>query len=650
MVDMDPKKAMGPRKKSNWVRINDFGLIPSEARIDENWLSTLKSDSLNDTVIEFQPLLARPEVDEVIYAIKDILDRLNIGSLKNSGTDFSGRQWIRGFLNKQILTKLAKTFFSIQSLHPPLWAYVSQHPGSNRIISNRVTIEPPDKLSDLPCVAVVEGGIRDDHPQLQNYKRRRYTDPDSVLALESSHASRVASRIVFGDREEHPDTQGICSFREVIVKEDYEHINEKIVSRAIDGAISSDSDVRVFNLSFDGREPLSHFDFQSKKNKLKLIQDLDNLIFARDIIAVIAAGNSPKNVTPRDQYPNHYEDPHWQLSYWARSFNSLTCGSYLTGSNAGDDVTIPHLGKPGWPSPFTRVGPGLVSSPKPDFSAPGGNLTPTFNFRPGLGVNSFDKNGNWDDSSGTSYSAPILAREAALAVDYLHRFCQQGARPYGAIVKAFLKLTAEPPVPYRRIKKLVKNSLGSGKASHIRLMNPKSESAVLLWQGVIENSRDKTIIEFPIPRSWIENAISPFLRLVIAWDTPVNAEIRNIWACRKVEAQFRPGPNAKALSSKGKGHQSYPSIDRVYDLKKMENVTGDSWFLEISYKEIADYIVGQTFDPQQRVGLAAELYDASDTPVSPQEFVQALPVASSMNRLSIPPVVMRTPIMLRTQV
>jgi hypothetical protein len=95
---------------------------------------------------------------------------------------------------------------------------------------------------------------------------------------------------------------------------------------------------------------------------------------------------------------------------------------------------------------------------------------------------------------------------------------------------------------------------------------------------------------------------------------------------------------------------SYPLIDRTYDLHKLPRgvtVDGDMWLLELSYEQIADYHLGMVFTPQQRVAFAAELFDTSDNPTSPQTALQALPAAKTMTRLSIPPQSIKTPVIVR---
>jgi len=55
----------------------------------------------------------------------------------------------------------------------------------------------------------------------------------------------------------------------------------------------------------------------------------------------------------------------------------------------------------GWPSPFSRVGPGLCESRKPDYSANGWNSTPAMQYAPGLGVLGLTAAGLWEDRGGT---------------------------------------------------------------------------------------------------------------------------------------------------------------------------------------------------------------------------------------------------------
>jgi hypothetical protein len=73
------------------------------------------------------------------------------------------------------------------------------------------------------------------------------------------------------------------------------------------------------------------------------------------------------------------------------------------------------------------------------------------------------------------------------------------------------------------------------------------------------------------------------------------------------------------------------------------------WLLELSYEDITSYPPAMDFDPRQRVAFAAELFDLGESPVDPQPAMQALPIVATMNRLSIQPTPIRSPVIVRTR-
>lgn len=272
-------------------------------------------------------------------------------------------------------------------------------------------------------------------------------------------------------------------------------------------------------------------------------------------------------------------------------------------------------------------------------------------FAPGLGVMGLNATGLWEDRCGTSFAAPLLAREAAFAIQLLQKVCLAGARPYGVTVKAFLALAASAPSLGGAVKTLADRTLGRGRASVERLSKPQPHNAVLLWQGLLEAPGEVARVAVPIPKEWYDRAGRPHLRLVVSWDSPVNAAVSGLWATRKVSVQLKASPDSAALQgSRAGGHFSYPLLDRTYDLRKLPQgvtVEGDMWLLELSYEQIADYHLGMVFTPQQRVAFVAELFDLGDVPISPQTAIQSLPVAITMTRLSVPPQSIKTPVVIR---
>jgi hypothetical protein len=647
--------AAGVREKVRWITLDSFDVIPPALRIDSTWLKTLKPHVPVDAVVELQPLLTRVEIDTVLRSIAALLKRNEGESLRGTGTDFSGRQWCRGSLTVRTLLDIARGFFSVQSLHPPLLCEVTASEGSRHrpALARETPVQNRKDNIDvgtLPCIATVDTGVPLDHLVLSRYRRGQYLAPDAYGQPLGDHGSFVASRAVFGDPDysngvPNATPVGQCSFFDIVAPADINHIDEKSILQGMAAVVATSPDVRVFNLSFDSPLALGQMNEIDRRERLLLVQDLDNFIFANDVCVVAAAGNSPRGLVPMTPYPNHVDDPNWGLGAWSRSFNSLTCGSVVERLVAGGLVTTP-----GWPSPFTKIGPGLCESPKPDFAAHGGNATAAYAFTPGLGVWGCNAAGMWEDRMGTSLAAPLLAREVAFALRALQGVCQQGARPFGVTAKAFLALTAIAPAVGNKVKKLADRTLGMGKASALRLTRPNEATAVMIWQGIIDGPTDRVRVQIPIPRSWLQRAATPALRIVFSWDTPVNAAVHNVWACRKISAQLRPQIDGPAIYSSHTAHRSYPLHDRWYDLRKLPDgaqTESDLWLLEIAYEEIADYYPAISFAPQQRVAFAAELIDASPSPVSPQLALQALPITATMQRLSVPPATSRYPVMIK---
>lgn len=639
----------GVREQARWATIDSFDVVPMDFRVDHDWLTELAANRPADAVIELQPLLSRVEVDALIRRIAELL-QINAPrgqAIRGTGADFSGRQWLRGTISPEALLRIATTFMSVQSLHSPLISSVNGSSAGNRAVEIRQASPDPTSIMNFPSVAVVDTGIPSSHAILAPFQRGVYRTPLNAGGT-GSHGSFVASRVVFGEQSGAPISppQPSLRFFDVNVALGPRQIDLKNLLPALEATANTAPDVRVFNLSFDG-SPLGLLSRVKRQEELILAQDLDNFIFQYDVLAVIAAGNSAPGIIPNPAYPNHYSDPNWQLGAFACTFNTLTCGSYVGQLSAAGLV-----GQLGWPSPFCRTGPGLADAPKPDLSASGGNTDRNYAFTPGVGVWGLDEFGGWREANGTSYAAPLLARQAAFAMRSLEAVCEPGARPYAATVRAFLALSAEPPMTDAAVSSLVERTLGYGTARADRLNSPMPQTAVLLWQGVLEDKGDIARIQMPVPKEWLEASSSPRMRLFVAADVPANAAVSTIWASRQVVPKLRTEPEAKALYSKRTNTSGYSLVRREYDLSRVDvdELDSDIWILELTYEEAADYLPSMTFPTQQRVAFAAELYDSDSEGTSPQSFLQAMAFTRTMTRLSIPPVVTRTPIVLRHEV
>jgi hypothetical protein len=622
---------VGRAEQARWAMLSSFDVIPDSLRADREWLDTLSSTVENEAIVELQPLLTRTESNLVLSTIVERLRSPRREAIVGSGTDFSGRAWVRVRLTLESIMDIVRGYFSVQSVHGPLLSALVQLSRADATSG-----DPPTSTTSphqLPTVAIVDAGVPLNHPRLTAARRGTFIDPDSAGQI-GSHGTFVASRVVFGDTRDplsNPPTP-TCQFLDVVVSRDAASVEDKSVGRSVNLVAANYPDVRTFNLSLGDYRAYGAYPMVERNERLLLTQDLDNIIFARDIIVVVAAGNSLKGALPTVAYPDHWRDPAWRLGHWALGFNTLTCGSFVRDWTVlGGIATVPFA-----PSPFSRVGPGLAEAAVPDFSAHGGNANASYAWTSGLGVYGLSLNGLWEDRIGTSFAAPILARECAFVFDILQGVCAPGSRPFAATVKALLALTAAMPTLPEALRDLAALTLGHGEAKSTRVKTPSDEAAIFVWQGLILDKSDIARVVFPVPLDWLTAATDPVCELAVAWDTPVNAAFPNVYGCRRVDAKIRALDGGKAARPSRGGNPSYPLRVRSYALKPIvekAEVKEDLWALELSYEEICEYPPTQTFFPELRVGIALRLRDRAGL-VSPQDFVQKHPLAPTMTRLS----------------
>lgn len=629
---------LGAREQARFVAFESFEWLAGKWKFDADWINEIGTKPA-EGYIKLQPLITELEADLVIRALEQTLRGQAGVGLHGVGRSYLGRFYLRAKLTAQIIKELAEEFTSIQSIHPPILAFTESVPPEAISSPNPVPATSNRSLQALPCVAVVDTALPPQHNWLHPYRRgEAVTGLNCSNTENDNHGSMVASRVVFGDADlsnSNAPPAATCRFLEVRVGNGQPgKILAESVSGALAGAITAAPDVRVFNLSFDGDLRLDDLRPKQRAETLKHIEELDNFAFDQDVLLVVAAGNAQQGIIPSPGYPLHYNNPGWELHSFPRAFNALTCGGITGHLNAGGLASEVDA-----PSPFTRVGPGFANSPKPDFCASAGNSGLDYRHLVGAGVWGYSTLGDPREGFGTSYAAPLLAREAAFVFEELRPRCPSDSRPFACAVKAVLALTADDITNRlgRALQPLAKRALGFGRASAERFRKPNGQRARFVWQGVIAHEDDLVRVQLPIPAMWIEEASLPHLQLCIAWDSPVCAAAETQWSCRDVDIIIRPGPEANALrGSKGRPH-GYPLFKRTWKLDKAREkkmIEGDMWVLEFKYTQLAAYSAGHVVTPFQRIAFAAEIWDEAKLPLDPHGFVQSLPIASTLIRLS----------------
>jgi hypothetical protein len=406
------------RARNRWLALEDIDVPDWSWRVDGDWFAGLPKDA-TDCIVELAPVLTRAEAESVISAVFE-------GYLKGhgvlaAGTDYSGRSWWRAKIARSTVELIATAFPSVQLIHPPYSTRMAAQIGADVPADKTPTAGPAPASGSLPVVGIVDCGVSESHPVLSPYRVGRWRSQGAVQPGFEHHAAKVATRVVFGRIDPGPRALvGDCAFFDIATGMKpaqgtwAAQIDDKDILTSMAGALGTAVALRTFVCAFD-TSPVDLLPKSEREEKLRLVRDLDNFIATNDVIVVVSAGNVAPEVAPQSPYPRHFDDPNRQLGPWASAHNTLTCGGFL---GSDDESKISPFVEA--PSPFTRVGPGFAKATAVPDAADhaGGDLG---------GVIVLDDTGKWKNTAGTSYSAPLLAREAARSFIALARHCPAGA-------------------------------------------------------------------------------------------------------------------------------------------------------------------------------------------------------------------------------
>lgn len=337
----------------------------------------------------------------------------------------------------------------------------SFRPSELRIPLSKIDTGSRPDPSD-PAIIVLDSGILSGHPLLEN----GVGDVVSLLPEHDGiddvgHGTKVAGIALYGDIKKCADEKcfhphiWILSAKVMFAKTDpdtgeiYADYDERTllesqIRQAILSLIDRYKNVRVVNISFGNAASCI---FRGKQ-QFPLAAFIDELAHEYDLIFVISTGNL--HVAP---YPERY--PHYlcddneknKIIDPASSIYALTVGSITQDyiSYTAETRLIPHEG---YPSPFTRTGPGLNGMIKPELVETGGTypyngLESSFMEIAQTGI--FVLNPKWVAESnllttdcGTSFSAPKVANALA-------RLCKKYPNYTSNTIKALLLASARIP-------------------------------------------------------------------------------------------------------------------------------------------------------------------------------------------------------------
>jgi hypothetical protein len=253
----------------------------------------------------------------------------------------------------------------------------------------KAPINPP--VNDAPSICIIDSGIAVGHPLIGPAIGDVSSIPTKIgLGIDDhGHGTMVAGVALYGDVEQAVSTlnfePNLYIYGAKVTNKEGKFDDERLIVNQMSEAIRYFSETygcRIFNISLG--DP-SHV-FSDGRPSL-WAQILDTLAAELDVLILVSAGNfnlrelsSEEAELYQDRYPKYLlelEDA--RIIEPATAVNALTVGS-LARSEASkaaarypNDPSIRIVADINQPSPFTRSGPGVNGSIKPDVCDYGGN-------------------------------------------------------------------------------------------------------------------------------------------------------------------------------------------------------------------------------------------------------------------------------------
>lgn len=290
-------------------------------------------------------------------------------------------------------------------------------------------------LEERPLIGIIDSGLNA-HPLIADIIVGSIGVPEALgTADELGHGTRVAGVAVFGDLRAQLSQPALARFARLcsarVLNERGAFDDRRLVPSQMREAITT------LNQRFGCRIFVSALaDTRQVYDGAKVgawAATLDELARELNVVIIVASGNRrPRSGTRLDQgvthYPHYLLEPENRLFEPAGALNVITVGALAHGHGLDETLAAEVRGRPitqvGEPSPFSRAGPGVNGSLKPDVVDTGGTMIVdplTAQMRDGETLASagvLTLHHRYVDQlftarSGTSYAAPLVAAKAA---------------------------------------------------------------------------------------------------------------------------------------------------------------------------------------------------------------------------------------------
>jgi subtilisin family serine protease len=416
----------------------------------------------------------------------------------------------------------------------------------------------PQASFTAPIVGLIDSGVRSAHPMLAPAILDAVTLSDEFAdgEDENGHGTRIAGLLLHGQLEDVLEIgllpRPFCRLLSVrVLGADNQFPLASVWEAEVEKAIRycAAQGARVINLSIGDEDTVYE---GARSTPLAAI--LDQLVRELGLVLVVPTGNvaPAAYLDATDTEVDAYVDAlltsaETTMLDPAPAVTALTVGALAPEALAGAALSsFPAsrraLGRGGWPAPYSRRGPGIDGSIKPELSAVGGSLAidaefGTFVDDDALGVVStsglpFER--LLDIDVGTSFAVPLVTRVAACV---LARYPEFGAN----LVRALTVLAADEPsfaevlgdlTPAAR-RAVELQTVGYGEPRLTEAVESTPHRTILVAEGEIEV--DTTMIyEIPIPTSFGAGGGTRGIDIALAFDPETRAR-RLDYAATKME-------------------------------------------------------------------------------------------------------------------
>jgi hypothetical protein len=395
-------------------------------------------------------------------------------------------------------------------------------------IMNLGTISSPP--SDAPTVCIIDSGVSAGNPFLEPVVREDMllsfleSHPDNPSDA-SGHGSGVASLASYYALNIYQGAENeakvwIASAR--VLDEDNQLEEKRLLSRLLRDIVEhfQPLGVRIFNLSLNIVNRRWNRDTKRTQPRTSWVaRSIDIISKEYDVIFVICTGNiSQRDVKAHHErglmYPNYYKDDESCLCDPAQSSLALTVGSIVPTTLAVDPRgRITAIAERFQPSPFTRCGPGINKTIKPDLVEYGGNYhvdneDGSVVINPGSAIlfasNKLTPALSFD--VGTSFATPRVTYHLAQVYSDLQKLGLE--RISAPLLKAFL-VNSSALRGIEELKRLtdeeddsgnnyLSNVIGYGNPNYIDATTCDEHTAILYFDGEI-GMNSVVFFDIPIP-------------------------------------------------------------------------------------------------------------------------------------------------------